>query len=204
MDVMCTSYVNSNDDPVRTSMGLVVPCLTSRDLVPGEVDVVQAVFDGLSETSRFRRFHASMPRLPLSMARQLASTDGASHVARVVETPGSARIPVGIGRYVVTGPGKAEVALEVIDAWHGRGVGRRLLGQLRERALLAGLTHFEGVAHAENRPILSLLHNELTISRWDIADGVVTFEADLGRPSRIGSMAQEREHLWGLSSSRTA
>jgi GNAT superfamily N-acetyltransferase len=52
---------------------------------------------------------------------------------------------LGIGRVIRTGGG-AEVAFEVVDAWQGRGIGRRLLTALRHRAAALGYSQIVAVA----------------------------------------------------------
>jgi len=64
---------------------------------------------------------------------------------------------VGVGRYVVdAATGNAEVALVIADAWHGKGLGRRMLELLFQHARDAGVWEAEGVVLATNRPMLRL------------------------------------------------
>ena len=48
------------------------------------------------------------------------------------------------------------IALVIADAWHGQGLGRRLLEFLLEHARDAGAREAEGVVLAINRPMLRL------------------------------------------------
>jgi GNAT superfamily N-acetyltransferase len=72
-------------------------------------------------------------------------------VARYVRTPGSAT---------------AEVAIAVVDAWQGKGVGAVLLHELVERAKQAGIRRFSAICLAENWDVIDLL-SRLGSSRMD-------------------------------------
>lgn len=129
-----------------------------RDLRPGERHTVQAVFDGLSPTSRARRFHGPVPTMTPRMLDVLSAVDGRDHVAMVAEVGrGRRRRPVGLARLVRTGPDTAEVALEVVDAAQGRGIGTRLLEATRVRAMALGYRTIEADVLDGNEPMLHLL-----------------------------------------------
>ncbi len=83
----------------------------------------------------------------------------------------------------MTTPGTAEVSIAVIDSWHRRGVGRRLLRELRASALRSGITAFEGTLLADNAAVRALLESELHMRSWQAGGGVTSFLADLG-PAR--------------------
>jgi RimJ/RimL family protein N-acetyltransferase len=108
-----------------------------RPLGHGEAGPVLEVFAGLSDLSRARRFLTGMPRLPQAMLAALTDVDGCDHVAWVASIDGRA---VGIARYALTDPETAEVAFEVVDARHGRGLGWVLADTI------ATVAHANGVA----------------------------------------------------------
>lgn len=125
-----------------------------RELGPGEEEVLDVVFAGLSEHSRYLRFHSPVRRMVPAVRRALADVDGHRHIALVAVVDGE---PIGIARCIDPGTGRVDLAVEVVDAWHGRGVGTRLLRALRDRAVAAG--HYELTAEvlAENDAVLALL-----------------------------------------------
>lgn len=131
--------------------------VTLRELGPGEVDVLDAVFAGLSETSRYRRFHGGVPRLSRGTRAALAAVDGRRHLAVAAFAGGE---PIGIARLVaLTGarPGRAELAVEVVDAWQGRGVGTRLVAAVLALGADAGFDEVVADVLSDNGPILRLL-----------------------------------------------
>ncbi len=134
-----------------------------RDLRPDEQHTVQAVFDGLSPASRHRRFHAPVRHLTPRMRQGLADADGRDHVVIVAETGWvRRRRPVGLVRLVRTAPTVAELAIEVVDAAQGRGVGRRLLAAAKVRAVTLGLRVVVADVLEDNAPMLHLLREVFT------------------------------------------
>lgn len=122
--------------------------------------VVTEVFAGLSPHSRLLRYHAPITRLTPAMLDRLAAVDGDAHVAVAAEVPGhEGWTPVGVARLVRTGPGRGELAVEVVDRWHGQGLGRLLLEDLRERASRAGYAEISGSVLVGNDRMLALLRS---------------------------------------------
>ncbi len=148
--------------------------LRVRHLQPGESGPVDAVFAGLSAHSRYLRFHSGLPYLSEPSRQALVAVDGARHVALVAEVASiPRRQPVGIARFVETGPRRAEIAFAVVDAWHGRGVGRRLLTELRERAIRLNYREMTALVLPENRAALQLLHSVFPATTTVISDGIL-------------------------------
>ncbi len=115
--------------------------LELRELTASDCGVLDEVFDGMSEESRFLRYLTPMPSLPAQARRILLALDCCSHVAVGAFADGQA---IGLGRLVGLDEHRAELAVEVIDDWQGRGVGTQLGLWIRERA--AGLGYSELVA----------------------------------------------------------
>jgi len=138
---------------------------------------VDAVFDGLSDYSRYLRFHAPMPRLTKSFRDQLTDLDGDRHAAVVAEVAGE---PIGIARLVRTGPGAAEVAVAVVDRRHRRGVGRLLLTEIAELAGRLGYLSLHGDILPENTPMMRLVRGAMPGARLAHVDGVVHFTFPVG------------------------
>lgn len=99
------------------------PLLKIRPLHGDVGPTIDTVFAGLSERSRYLRFHAPMPRLPGSVRRGLLHLYPGDRAALVAEVPvPSAPVPVGIARLGRTGLAEAEFAIAVVDDWHGLGI----------------------------------------------------------------------------------
>ncbi len=125
-----------------------------RPLDNGETEALDRVFAGLSESSRFDRFLTPVPHLTSAMRQALAAVDGERHLAWLASVDGT---PAGIARYVITEPGTAEIAFEVADQFHGRGLGAVLLDVITTVASAKGVRRLQGTVLATNVRSLALL-----------------------------------------------
>jgi RimJ/RimL family protein N-acetyltransferase len=142
-----------------------------RALRPDEAGrVLDAVFADLSPESRRLRFHTGMARLPDNARALLTQIDGNSHTG-VVAWAGQR--PVGLGRMVRVAPGDAEIAIEVVDDWQGRGVGGDLLRALAQRAVGLGYRRLVAEVLPENTPMLRALDRVFPRARRRLDDGTV-------------------------------
>ena len=123
--------------------------LLLRPLAPGDTGTVEQVFGGMSAESRRLRFLAPLPRLGRRFLDRLADVDHDRHGCWVAAVDG---MPVGLGRYVLlpAEPGVAEVALEVVDAMQGYGLGSLLLDVVSVAAADAGAHRLLWVTDAAN------------------------------------------------------
>ena len=118
-----------------------------RELTTSDHDVLDEVFAGMSDESRFLRYLTPMPTLHPQARRVLTSVDGCAHVAVVALANGKA---IGIARLIGLDGRRAELAVEVVDAWQGQGVGTRLGLWIRNRAATLGYTELVAETSYEN------------------------------------------------------
>jgi L-amino acid N-acyltransferase YncA len=179
--------------PARIADGTAV----LRPLGPGEVEALTAVFEGMSADSRNERYLTPVPRMTSDMLRVLTAVDGRDHVAWLATVDGR---PAGIARYVRVGANAAEVAFEVVDDLHGRGLGTVLLDTVTTVASASGIRRLQAVVSPSNRASLHLLGRVGLSFRH--ASGVV--EADstyqlldpprVDRPAVVRLACAQREH----------
>jgi GNAT superfamily N-acetyltransferase len=133
--------------------------ISVRPLRPDEGAVLDTVFAGLSPRSRYLRFHSPVRNLGPPMRVALLAVDGRDHVALVARSGRGE--PVGIARLIRDRlrPDQGEVAFEVVDAWHRRGVGRLLLTALAEQAERLGVQRVLARVLPENTAALALLRS---------------------------------------------
>ena len=113
--------------PVATSDPSPYPDIRVRRMTRADETALDVTFAGLSERSRFLRYHSATPRLTARMRRALLDIDGARHLAHVAEVaePGGHRA-IAIGREAAR-LGYAELHADVLP--ENRPM-RRLLGQV--------------------------------------------------------------------------
>ena len=130
-----------------------------RTLRAGERAPVLEVFAGLSERSRRLRFLGSKPRLLESDLAHLVDVgrSGREAVAAIDQASGRT---VGIARFVRDDDRpEAEIAFAVVDEWQGRGLGRRLLAELRALAQEQGILRFRALIAHGNSPAFALVRS---------------------------------------------
>jgi RimJ/RimL family protein N-acetyltransferase len=117
-------------------------------------------FTRLSARSRQLRFLWSKPELSPAELRYLTDVDHHDHEAlgALDHTDGRG---IGIARYIrdADDPRSAEIAVTVVDAWQGRGLGTELLARLAGRARSEGIHRFTALVAADNAAIAGLARN---------------------------------------------
>jgi ribosomal protein S18 acetylase RimI-like enzyme len=156
--------------------------LVIRPLAGSDRERLAEAFSRLSEDTRRRRFGGLASRLGKRDLDRLTDLDHHEHEALVAVAPGSGRI-VGVARYIALrdDPGAAEVAIAVNDEWQGRGIGRRLMRQLAERARDQGITRMLAYVGADNHPVLAWLGRAGAVTMAHDGEAIV-FAIPLNRP----------------------
>jgi RimJ/RimL family protein N-acetyltransferase len=124
--------------------------LRVRTPTPEDYDDIRSLYDGLSDESRYSRFHGyAQAEFP---ARMDAEADGDE---RLVLLGWHADRVVASGSYDRLGEqGVAEVAFTVADDFQGRGVGTRILEHLVEIGAARGVERFDAEVIGSNRAML--------------------------------------------------
>jgi len=142
-------------------------------------------FAGLSDRSRFNRFHGVVNGLSDAMARYLAGADQCLHVALVATVvEGGRETVIADARYVACGD-CAEFAIAVSDRFQGCGIAARLLDALATCARRAGLRWLVGEVLASNQAMLRFAER-MGFARSSRAcdDGIVRVERALAAPAQ--------------------
>lgn len=150
-------------------------------LLPEDREAVRRGFDQLSPDARYHRFLASVPHLSEAQLDHLVNdVDGIDHVALglVSLDDDHLGVPVGVARMIryADRPHAADVAVTVLDEWHGRGVATALLDELvRQRPV--GVTELATTVTADNEASLAMLRRlgetTVTPSGGNLLDVVV-------------------------------
>jgi GNAT superfamily N-acetyltransferase len=131
-----------------------------RALRPDDRDALLAAVEHTGTQSLFRRFFAVRREFTEKEIDFFLNIDFVNHVAlvAVAETDGRQAI-IGGGRYIVTEPGRAEIAFAVIDDCQGQGLGSILMRHLGTLARGAGLHELVAEVLPENTPMLKVFEH---------------------------------------------
>jgi len=133
--------------------------ITIRPIGPEDAQREQAFVQALSQESRYFRFMSTLKELSAQTLYRFTHPDFEHEVALValIETAGAEPVQIGVARCVVQDDREAEFAVVVADAWHGKGVGKRLMCELMRAARAAGVTQLWGAVLATNHRMLALM-----------------------------------------------
>ncbi len=135
--------------------------LAIRPITPAARPLIERAITRVSPESSRRRFFTPRFRFSERELDALTVLDGHDRFAlgAVVSAHDGSEEGVGVARFVrVAGQhDTAEVAILVVDAFQGQGVGRTLLARLALAALARGIARFRGMVMTDNDPMLKLL-----------------------------------------------
>ncbi|HEU4363905.1 MAG TPA: GNAT family N-acetyltransferase [Candidatus Krumholzibacteria bacterium] len=152
-----------------------------RALRPADRAGLLAALERTGEESRYRRFFAPKRTFSEKEIDFYLNVDFVSHVALVAELEEGGRpVIAGGGRYIVSEPGRAEVAFAVDDAHQGLGIATRLMRHLVEIARAAGLTELHAEVLPDNAPMLAVFARSGLAMRQTRDEGVVHVALALG------------------------
>src|SRR4051794_1212086 len=138
----------------------------------------------MSESSRWLRFLSAGANLDRAAAAGAAPGDGAG----LVVTAGSPELIVAHAMFALEGGGRAELAFEVADEWHGRGIATILLAHLAGVARAAGVTTFVAYVHPSNRRMVGVFRE----SGFPVEVRSSAGELEVVMPAALGEAARER------------
>ena len=136
-----------------------------RPSTSGDEPRLRAFLSSLSQESRWFRFFSAGVNLAGAAHEAAAPARGLSLLA----VRGADDAVVGHGTYV-GGPGRAEVAFAVADAWHGHGIATVLLAHLAQAASREDIATFTATVMRSNHRMLRVFHDSgfpVSVSRVD-------------------------------------
>ena len=151
-----------------------------RPIRPSDAGELLAIFNGMSTQSRWLRFLTAKPRLLPRELRYFTEVDHHDHEAIIALGLRDGR-GLGVARFVRLrdDPACADVAVAVVDSWHGHGLGRALVSQLVERAREEGVHRFAATVSAQNAAITGLLKGASLVRRPVREFDTIEYEIDI-------------------------
>src|SRR5215217_6165907 len=155
-----------------------------RAVRPDDLDGLRALLSGMSESSRWLRFLSAGANLDRAAAAGADPGDGAG----LVVTVGSEERIVAHAMFGIEAPGRAEIAFEVADEWHGRGIATILLAHLANVARRAGVRTFVAYVHPTNRRMIGVFRE----SGFPVEVHSEPGEMEVVMPAELGEAARRR------------
>jgi GNAT superfamily N-acetyltransferase len=159
--------------------------VTVRPIDDRDGALILALYDALSDETRYRRFMTVRGPLNEAGVRFFTHTDSYAHVAFIatVVGPNGNEIPVGAARFIrlEEDPTVAEPAIAVADAWQHRGVGGALLMRLTATAAQRGIATFRAHVLASNDSVRRMIRRWPRVGRARIEGAILTYEVTIGR-----------------------
>jgi GNAT superfamily N-acetyltransferase len=160
---MCTPIINPQKlvfDPTDLSKAQFVRLrdrskVAVRQSNPGDEAALHLFLSGLCLEARRLRFFTGAA--DMSYAAHLGATADPNHYGLIAHD--EIGVLVGHATYVKLDDTHAEVAVEVADHLHGRGLGTLLIEMLAAAAEQRGITHFDAEVLCENHEMLDVFRD---------------------------------------------
>jgi RimJ/RimL family protein N-acetyltransferase/predicted CoA-binding protein len=166
--------------------------------MPVDFEDIRAFYDGLSEDSRYLRFHG-FGRTDAA-ARADAEASGVDRLALIGRHEGRV---VAVASYDgLREPGVAEVAFAVADEDQRRGIGMRMLEQLAALAAERGTHRFVAEVVGRNELMLGVFEHAGFAVRRRGSDGEVMVSLDITLTKALQDRIDERDHVASIASLR--
>ncbi len=162
-----------------------------RPIAPSDREAYLEFHSGLSDESRYLRYFSARRRLPESEVLHYLDVDQRDHAGIVALVDGAL---IGHALYDRHEDGSdAEVALEVADAFQGRGVGTLMLEELAVLARQMGIARLLAHVLPGNRRMLEVFHDLGFAERATFEDGVIRVALDLASDAHFDDSHRARE-----------
>jgi acetyl coenzyme A synthetase (ADP forming)-like protein len=164
-----------------------------------DVDALVAFFAGLSQRSRYMRFHGAV-RAETRIVEPFVDPDWEECGALVGMLDDAV---VALASYArLRDPASAEVAFVVADELQGKGVGTRLLEQLATRAGAVGIESFVAEVLPENRAMLEVFERIGFEVVRELESGTIEVRFPIAPTERLEASVDERDHVAVVASLR--
>ena len=162
-----------------------------RPIRPEDADDLQRFHVAQSAESIYLRFFAPMPRLSDRDLYRFTNVDHDERVALVITMGGEI---IGVGRYDRIDGNAAEVAFNISDHHHGRGLGSVLLEHLAAAAREHGIHRFVAEVLPQNRKMIAVFRDAGYEVSHRYEDGVISLSFQIDPTEKSLAVMEAREH----------
>lgn len=155
-----------------------------REVTPADEQLLLTLLEHVTGDARWMRFFTGGADIHRAAAAEACAGDGRLGVLALSDD--GTQI-LGHGMCVPAGGDAAELAFEVADGYHRRGIGSLLLAHLVDRARRAGYHELVADVLPSNRDMIDLLRASPVPMSDRLTDGVRHVSIPLGAPPRLGS-----------------
>ena len=175
-----------------------------RPIRQDDVERWLSFFQRQSEQTKYLRFQRDPGEMGPEDALRFCTVDYKNTFALVGEVQREKRKEIiAIGRYYrLPNKRSARVAFAIEDAYHGKGIGTRLIEWLANAARDNGITAFEGDVLAENERMMAVLRDYGFHIDSELKGGVYHVTITIARSRRVERKEAERERLSTIASIR--
>ena len=175
-----------------------------RPIRQDDVERWLSFFQRQSEQTKYLRFQRDPGEMGPEDALRFCTVDYKNTFALVGEVQREKRKEIiAIGRYYrLPNKRSARVAFAIEDAYHGKGIGTRLIEWLANAARDNGITAFEGDVLAENERMMAVLRDYGFHIDSELKGGVYHVIITIARSRRVERKEAERERLSTIASIR--
>ena len=168
--------------------------LLIRDVRASDREAIRNLFTEMSAESVRHRFFVAKRELVASDLAWIDRLERGDDVglAAIVRHGGGEHI-LGIARYAVVTPAAAEIAFDVADAHHGRGIGTLLLDHLARIARARGVSMFRADVEADNTQMLEVFAQSGFAPREKLDRGIYRIEIPIEETEAFLRVATNRE-----------
>jgi len=175
-----------------------------------DVPALKSLLERSSDSSRYFRFMGGVEpdlegavRLMAAVGEPVdGAVDGAGSspgtgrgLTLVVTTGDNEDRVIGVGSYWPVGPGVAEVAFLVEDAYQGKGIGTILLERLAYAADGRGINRLIAHVHPDNQKMLKVFQDSGYDIDRELEEGVIQISLDIEPTERSVSLAEQRDRI---------
>ncbi len=156
-----------------------------REILPSDKEYLRLGLKEMSPESKRQRFQSGKSDFSEKELKFLTEIDYVNHMCFVAYLSlENENTPAGIIRGIRDPhqPNKLEVAVTIIDQFQGRGLGLKLMSELKTWALKNKITHFVGDLHNSNTKMMGLLKKftqDKNMTTAHVGDGFLYFEIKL-------------------------